>query len=113
VPLDHLLHPPCDAVLRHPIREDSVAGPHSADVLAAVWVGEENTRVVAARVGIVSIASISRVGDIDGSVDNRNKVLVVLVQPPEELSDAGLRECDRVEREVTVPLTSQRSNHTA
>ena len=98
----HLFDPPRNTVGRHPIREDSVPWPYSAEILTSVRVLEECSRLVAASVGVVGIAGILRVRDVDGRINNRYKVLPIPVQPAEEIGSLGRWEGDRVKGEVAV-----------
>lgn len=102
VPFNHLIDPPRNAVRGHPIREDSVPRPNRTNVLATIRVLKEHIRLVTPVVDIVRITSVGRVGNVDRRIDNRDKVLVVAMQPVKEILDARSRERDRIRREIAI-----------
>jgi len=74
---NHGVGPPRYGVIRVPIRENCVAGPHRSNILAAVRVVQEHTAVVAVSVNAVIVTGIVGVGDVDGRINDAETMLVL------------------------------------
>ena len=63
-----------------PVGEDCVAWPYRADILAAVWVRQEDSAVVAISVDGVVVGGVVRIRNVDRGVYDWDEVLAVCVE---------------------------------
>lgn len=64
----HAVRPPSDGLIGMPVGKDGIARPDRADVLAPIWVAEEDTSVISVGVDRVIVGRVVRVRDVDRAV---------------------------------------------